>query len=62
MNINLKKWKSVINIILRNNTMVRIFAVELVSRILILVILMIRSLLEKLMVCLDNFSVLFSVP
>jgi hypothetical protein len=42
-----------INIIFRNNTMIRI---------LILIILMIKSLLKKLMVWLENFSASFSVP
>jgi hypothetical protein len=51
-----------INIIFRNNTMIRILSIELLNRILILIILMIKSLLKKLMVCLDNFSALFSVP
>jgi multisubunit Na+/H+ antiporter MnhF subunit len=50
-----------VNIIFRNNTMIRILAIELLNRILILIILMIKSLLKKLMVCLDNFSALFSV-
>jgi hypothetical protein len=51
-----------INIIFRNNTIIRILASELLNSILILIILMIKSLLKKLMVGLDNFSVLFSVP
>jgi hypothetical protein len=45
-----------INIIFRNNTLIRILAIELLNIILILVILMIKSLLKKLMVCLDNLS------
>jgi hypothetical protein len=53
---------SMINIIFRNNTIIRILAIELLNIILIVIILMIKSLLIKLMVCLDNFSVLFSVP
>jgi hypothetical protein len=57
-----KNWKSVINIIFRNNTMIRILAIELLNRILILIILMIKSLLKKLMLCRDNFSALFIVP
>jgi hypothetical protein len=45
MNINLKEfWKSMINIIFRNNTMIRILAIELLNRILIFIILMIKSL------------------
>jgi multisubunit Na+/H+ antiporter MnhF subunit len=36
-----------INIIFRNNTMIRILAIELLNRILILIILMIKSLLEE---------------
>jgi uncharacterized membrane protein len=52
----LKIWKSIINNIFRNNTMIRILAIELLNRNLILIILMIKSLLKKLMVCLDNFS------
>jgi hypothetical protein len=51
-----------INITFRSNTMIRILATELLNRILILIILMIKYLLNKLMVCLDNLSVLFSVP
>jgi hypothetical protein len=50
-----------INIIFINNTMIRILAIELLNRILILIILMIKSLLKKVMVCLNNFSTLFSV-
>jgi multisubunit Na+/H+ antiporter MnhF subunit len=50
-----------INIIFRNNTMIRILAIELLNRILIL-ILMIKSLLKQLMVCHDNFSALFCAP
>jgi hypothetical protein len=50
-----------INIIFRNNRMIRILVIKLLNRILILIILMIKSLLKKLMVCLDNFSALFSV-
>jgi hypothetical protein len=42
--------------------MIRILAIELLNRILILVILMIKSLIKKTMVCLDNFGALFSVP
>jgi hypothetical protein len=42
--------------------MIRILAIELLNRILILIILMIKSLLKKLMVSLDNFSASFSVP
>jgi hypothetical protein len=62
MNIDFKQfWKSMINIIFRNNTLIIILAIELLNRILILIILMIKSLLKKLMVCLDNFSALFSV-
>jgi multisubunit Na+/H+ antiporter MnhF subunit len=51
-----------INIIFRNNTMIRILAIELLNKILILIILTIKSLLKKLTVCLDNFIALFSVP
>jgi hypothetical protein len=51
-----------INIIFKNNTMIRILAIELLNRILILIILITKSLLKKLMVWLDNFSALFSVP
>jgi hypothetical protein len=36
-----------INIIFRNNTMITILAIELSNRILILIILMIKSLLKK---------------
>jgi multisubunit Na+/H+ antiporter MnhF subunit len=36
-----------INIIFRNNTMIRILAIELLNRILILIILMIKSLLKR---------------
>jgi multisubunit Na+/H+ antiporter MnhF subunit len=36
-----------INIIFRNNTVVRILAIELLNRILILIILTIKSLLKK---------------
>jgi hypothetical protein len=50
------------NIIFRNNTMIRILAIELLNRLLILIILMITSLLKELMVRLDNFKALFSVP
>jgi hypothetical protein len=39
--------KSMINIVSRNNTMIRILAIELLNRILILIILMIKSLLKK---------------
>jgi hypothetical protein len=39
--------KSMINIISRNNTMIRILVIELLNRILILIILMIKSLLKK---------------
>jgi hypothetical protein len=42
-----KNWKSMINIIFRNNTMIRILATELLTRILMLIILMIKSLLKK---------------
>jgi hypothetical protein len=43
--------------------MIRSLATELLNRILILIILMIKSFLKKkLMVCVDNFSALFSVP
>jgi hypothetical protein len=41
---------------------IKILATELLNRILILIILIIKSLLKKLMVWLDNFSVLFIVP
>jgi hypothetical protein len=51
-----------INIIFRNNTMIRILDIELLNGILILIILMIKCLLKKLIVCLDNFSALFRVP
>jgi hypothetical protein len=51
-----------INIIFINNIMIRILVIEVLNRILILIILMIKSLLKKLMVCLDNFSAFFSVP
>jgi hypothetical protein len=51
-----------INIIFRNNIVIRILAIQLLNRILILIMLMIKSLHKKLMVCLDNFSVLFGVP
>jgi hypothetical protein len=51
-----------INILFRNNTVIRILAIERLNRISTLIILMIKSLLKKLMVCLDNFSALFSVP
>jgi hypothetical protein len=51
-----------INIIFRNNTVIRILAIELLNRILIFIILMIKYLLKKPMVCVDNFSALFSVP
>jgi hypothetical protein len=57
-----KNWKSMINIIFRNNTTIGILAIELLNRILIFIILMIKSLLKKLMVWLHNFSGLFSVP
>jgi hypothetical protein len=50
-----------INIIFRNNTAIRIVDIELLNIILILIILMTKSLLRKLMVCLHNFSALFSV-
>jgi hypothetical protein len=56
-----KICKSMINIIFRNNTMIRILAIELLNRILILIILMIKCLHKNLMVCLDNFSASFSV-
>jgi hypothetical protein len=47
MNINLQKiWKSM-NSIFRNDTIIRILAMELLNRILILIILMIKSLLKK---------------
>jgi multisubunit Na+/H+ antiporter MnhF subunit len=36
-----------INIIFRNNTMTRILAIEVLNRILILIILMIKSVLER---------------
>jgi hypothetical protein len=51
-----------INIIFINNTMIRILGIELLTRILIFIILMIKSLLKKLMVCLGNFGALFRVP
>jgi hypothetical protein len=35
------------NIIFRNDTMIRILAMELLNRILILIVLMIKSLLKK---------------
>jgi hypothetical protein len=45
MNINFKKyWISIINIIFGNNTMIKIIAIELLNRIVILIILMIKSL------------------
>jgi hypothetical protein len=50
-----------INITFKNNTIIRLIAIELVNKILILVFLMIKSLLKKPMVCLHNFSTLFSV-
>jgi hypothetical protein len=50
-----------INIIFRNNTMIRIVAIELLNRILILIILMIKPLFKKLMVCFENVCSLFSV-
>jgi multisubunit Na+/H+ antiporter MnhF subunit len=60
--LNIFFWKCMINIIFGNNTMIRILAIELLNRILLLIILIIKSLLKKLMVGLDNFSALFSVP
>jgi hypothetical protein len=42
-----KNWKSMNNIIFRNNTKIRILAIELLYKILILIILMIQSLLKK---------------
>jgi hypothetical protein len=36
-----------INIIFRNNTMIRILAIELLNRIVILIILIIKSLLKN---------------
>jgi hypothetical protein len=50
-----------INISFRNNTMIRIAAIELLNRIVILIILMIKSPLKKLLVCLDNFGALLNV-
>jgi hypothetical protein len=50
------------NIIFRNNSVIRILGIELLNIILILIILMIKSLLKILMVCLHNFSDLFSLP
>jgi hypothetical protein len=44
-----------IKIILKNNTMIRILAIELLNTILLLVFLMIKYILKKLMVYLDNF-------
>jgi hypothetical protein len=41
------KKLEIINTIFRNNTMIRILAIELLNRILILTILMIKSLLKK---------------
>jgi hypothetical protein len=62
-----------INITFRNNTMIRTVQLEKSKNLLImirivailnriLIILVIKSLLKKLMVCLDNFSALFTVP
>jgi hypothetical protein len=45
-----------IDVIFRNNTMIRILAIGLLNRILILIILTIQSLIKKLMVCLDNLK------
>jgi hypothetical protein len=42
-----KNWKSMIDIIFRNNTMIRILAIELLNRTLILIILMIKFLLKN---------------
>jgi hypothetical protein len=47
MNINKRNWKFMINIIFRNNTMIRILAIKLLNRTLILIILMIKPLLKK---------------
>jgi hypothetical protein len=51
-----------IDINFKNNTMVRIFAIGLLNTNLLLVFLMIKSLLKKMMVCLDKFSALFGAP
>jgi hypothetical protein len=43
----LKNLKSTMNIIFRNNTIIRIIAIEILNRILILIILMIKFLLQR---------------
>jgi hypothetical protein len=42
-----KNWISMSSVIFRNNTMIIILAIELLNRILILIILIIKSLLKK---------------
>jgi hypothetical protein len=53
--------KSMINIIFKNNTVIRILVIDLLNTILLLVFLMIKSVLKKLIVCLNNFSALFGL-
>jgi hypothetical protein len=48
-----------INIIFKNNTMIRILAIGLLNTILLLDILMIKHIIKILIVCLDNFSAFF---
>jgi hypothetical protein len=48
---NKKLSKFITNIIFKNNTIIRILAIELLNTILLLVLLMIKSLLKKLMAC-----------
>jgi hypothetical protein len=58
---NRKLLKSIINIIIKNDIMIRILATELLNIILLLVFIDRLSPL-KLMVDLDNFNALFGVP
>lgn len=50
-----------INISFKNNTMIKILAIEL-SNTVSMIVFLIKSLLKKQIVCLENFSALFSVP
>jgi hypothetical protein len=43
-----KLSKSVINLVLKNNTVIRILAIELLNTILLLIFLMIKSLFKKI--------------
>jgi hypothetical protein len=52
-----KLSKSIIKIIFKNNTMIRILAIELSNTILLLVFIII-SLIQKVILCPDNFSAL----